>query len=399
MSNPEPSTRRRALPGAVVALGVTSLFSDIGSEMIFPLLPVFLTSLGATPAFLGFIEGAAEATASAMKLAAGYASDRTRRRKPLVVVGYAIAALARPVVALASAPWHVLGVRVTDRIGKGLRTAPRDALIAATVGPLESGRAFGFHRAMDHAGAVVGPVIASALLALGVPLRTVFGAALIPGLLSVLAVATIREPAMGPVASGSSSEEPRGLSSALRSYLGILLLFSLCNSSDAFLLLRAREVGVSVESLPLLWTAFSLSKLVSSYLGGSFSDRYARTRLVILGWVVYAVTYVLFGLAREVWQVWALFLLYGTHYGLTEPAEKALIRDLAPPGVRGRAYGYYNSIVGVSAIPAGLLTGWIWQTWGAAAALNLGAALGVLSSLALLAWAARVDDGSTPRAV
>lgn len=392
---PEPSRRaaRKLLPRAVLALGVTSLLGDVGSEMIFPLLPAFMASLGATPAFLGLVEGAADATSSLVKLAAGYVSDRSGRRKPLVVSGYAVAALARPLVAFATAPWHVLAIRITDRIGKGARTAPRDALIAAVVGTEDSGHAFGFHRAMDHAGAVIGPLVASLLLALGVPLRTVFAIAVIPGLLSVLAVATVKEPPVEAPPRDVPPEDGHRLPGALRSYLGILLLFSLCNSSDAFLLLRAKDLGVPMAQLPLLWTVFHVAKVVSSYLGGGWSDRVARTQVVILGWIIYSITYVLFGVASEVWQVWALFVFYGTHYGLTEPAEKALIRDLAPTAVRGRAYGYYSFIVGLSAIPAGLLTGFLWQTWSPRASLNVGAAIGAVSSVALAVWAARTGGG------
>ncbi|MEN9578416.1 MAG: hypothetical protein RJA70_1425 [Pseudomonadota bacterium] len=383
-------TSRRRLPAAVIALGVTSFFADVGSEMIFPLLPVFVASLGASTTFLGLVEGLADATSSLLKLASGYVADSTGRKKPLVLFGYGVAALARPLVALATAPWHVLAVRLTDRVGKGLRSAPRDVLIAASVSKEESGRAFGFHRAMDHAGAVVGPLIATALLGLGVPLRSVFWIALIPGVLSVIAVATVKEP-RAAVRDEKASAASHRLPGSLRNYLAILLLFSLGNSSDAFLLLRAKDLGVPLVSLPLLWTVFHVAKLVSSYLGGGWSDRIARPKLIVSGWMVYAATYLAFGVATDAWHAWALFIVYGIYYGLTEPAEKALVRDLAPDAVRGRAYGFYSFIVGISAVPAGVLTGWLWQTWSPFVALAVGASIAAAASVALIVWASSTE--------
>lgn len=385
--NEEKHRHRRRLPPAVIALGLTSLFTDVGSEMIFPLLPVFIASLGASAAFLGLVEGLADATSSLLKLVSGYVADRAARRKPLVVFGYGVASVVRPLVALATAPWHVLAVRVADRVGKGIRSAPRDVLIAASAAKEETGRAFGFHRAMDHAGAVVGPLVATALLRLGWPLRAVFWVALVPGLLSVLAVLTVREPKDGLRASSDTDTPAERLPGALRSYLGILALFSLGNSTDAFLLLRARDIGVSVASLPLLWGVFHVAKLVSSYLGGDWSDRIPRPRLILSGWIVYAGTYLGFGAASATWHVWTLFIFYGIYYGLTEPAEKALVRDLAPADVRGRAYGFYNFIVGVSAVPAGVLTGWLWQTRSPMVALATGAGIAAAASVALVVWA------------
>jgi MFS family permease len=390
-----PSTHRapteRRLPGAVIALGFTSLLNDVGSEMIFPLLPAFMLSLGAAPAFLGLVEGLADTTSSLLKLVSGYVADRLRAKKPLVLFGYGLAAFARPLVAVATAPWHVLAIRMTDRIGKGIRSAPRDVIIANSADAAASGRAFGFHRAMDHAGAIFGPLLATALLGLGWELRSVFWFALIPGLLSVLAVLTVREPPAaiaGPHEPSDATDAPRRLPSRLRSYLAILALFSLGNSSDAFLLLRARDLGVPIASLPLLWTLFHVAKLASSYLGGDWSDRMPRSNLILSGWAVYAATYLAFGYATQSWHAWALFIVYGCYYGLTEPAEKALVKDLAPASARGRAYGFYNFIVGVSAVPAGVLAGWLWQTWSPFVALATGAGMAAGSSVALVAWSA-----------
>lgn len=378
---------RTRLPFTVVVLGLTSFFGDVGSEMIFPLLPGFLATLGAGATFLGLVEGIADATASLLKLGSGYLADRVSRRKPLVVLGYGIAALARPLMAAATLPGHVLAVRVTDRVGKGIRTAPRDVLIASAALPGEAGRAFGFHRAMDHAGAVVGPLVATLLLGFGLGLRTVFWVAAIPGVIAVLCVLLVREapPALEPVRTAPATKL-ESLPAHLKSYLAVLLLFSLGNSSDAFLLLRARDLGIRVTAIPLLWTVLHVSKLVSSYLGGAWADRIPRARLIALGWLIYAMTYMGLGSAGSAWQAWALFLFYGIYYGLTEPAERALVKDLARERVQGRAFGLYNFIVGVSAIPASLLMGFLWETYGPGTALGLGAAVAAASAVVLLGW-------------
>ncbi len=398
---------RPRLPAAVIALGLTSFFTDVGTEMIFPLLPVFVASLGASTTFLGLVEGMADATSSILKLASGELADRTGRTKPFVVAGYGIAGALRPLVALASAPWHVLLVRVGDRVGKGIRSAPRDALLAASVPAEQSGRAFGFHRAMDHAGAVVGPLCATALLALGWELRDVFWAATVPGAVAFAFVLTVREPAkQGSLAIGQAppaaatavarAQHPsldRRMPPRLRSYLAILTLFSLGNSSDAFLLLRAKDLGIATAAIPILWSVFHVAKVVSSLLGGNLADRIPRVQLVLVGWAVFAAAYVGFGLASAAWHVWVLFVIYGAFFGLTEPAEKAMVKDLAPAEARGRAYGLYNFVVGLSAIPAGVLTGWLWQERGPLVALSAGAVLAALAAVALAVWQATAPTG------
>lgn len=399
MTQDASARSRNRLPAAIIALGFTSLFNDIGTEMIFPLLPAFVASLGAAPAFLGLVEGLADATSSLLKLGSGYIAER-RSKKPIVLFGYGLASLVRPLVGLATAPWHVLVVRVTDRVGKGIRTAPRDALIADSIPKEQAGRAFGFHSAMDHAGAVLGPLLATALLALGWQVRSVFWFALAPGLLTMLAMLTVREPqparASAPVAGAAAASPPAAvLPTSLRRYFAILALFSLGNSSDAFLLLRAKDLGVKVVSIPLLWAALSLAKVLSARYGGIWSDRIARPKLIVAGWAVYAATYLAFGVASQPWQAWALFLIYGVYYGLTEPAEKALVRDLAPTEARGRAYGFYNFIVGICAVPAGLLMGWLWQTWSPLVALASGAALALAAAILLLMWT-RTALAATP---
>jgi len=376
----------RGISGNVLALGLVSLLTDVSSEMIYPLLPLFLTGvLGAGPAFLGAIEGVAESTAALLKLASGVVSDRVRRRKPLVLAGYALSALARPLVALAATPAFVLGVRFGDRIGKGLRTSPRDALIADSVEPALRGRAYGFHRSMDHAGALLGPLVAAGLLGwYSLDLRTVFWWAAVPGLLAVLLIAAaVRDVPRPPLPERSAAKLslPHG---QLRTYLLILLLFTLGNSSDAFLLLRAGELGVAPARLPLLWAFFHLVKMLSVFPFGALSDRIGRRGVIIAGWGVYAAAYLGFALATSELQIWLLFAGYGLFYGLTEGAEKALVADLAAPAERGSAFGWFNAAIGLGALPASLLFGALWQWSGPLTAFGCGAVLAALAAVLLL---------------
>lgn len=384
---------RPRLPPAVVALGLTSLFTDASSEMIVPLLPLFLASMQASATMLGLVEGAAEATASLLKLGSGWLADRLPRKKPLVVGGYLLAAMTRPSMAVAALPAHVLAIRVVDRIGKGIRTSPRDAILAASAPPDGVGRAFGFHRAMDHAGAVIGPLIAAGLLALGWSLRAVFWAAAVPGAIAVACALAVREPPTETSRNSSAETAEHSASRAaklpprLRGYFAILLLFSLGNASDTFLLLRGRELGLDPASIPLLWTVLHVTKFASSWLGGELADRLPRTRVIAIGWIVYAVSYFALGIASEPWHVWAVFVTYGLYHGLSEPAEKALVRDLSSESAHGRAFGLFHFVVGIAAVPAGLLTGEIWDQAGARAALWFGAGIAAVSAVLLAFWA------------
>jgi MFS family permease len=382
------SARRPGLPATVILLGLTSLFTDVGTEMIFPLLPVFLVeSLGAGPTYLGLIEGAANTVASVLKLASGVLSDLLVRRKPLVLFGYGIASIARPFFAVATQPWHALVVRLIDRVGKGVRTSPRDALIADVAGD-RAGRAFGFHQAMDNVGAVFGPLLATALLAAKVSMRHVFWVAVIPGFLATLCVALVKEPPRTKVheAAHAPAAGKAAFGRPLILYLVVVGLFSLGNSSDAFLLLRARSLGLSAAALPILWSALNLSKVGFAYLGGDLADRVSPSKLIVSGWLIYALVYAGLGAASAPWHVWALFGVYGIFYGLTEPVEKALLTELAPASVRGRAFGAYNFIVGIAAMPAGLITGGLWNRWGAKVALDVGAGLSLGACVLLLVW-------------
>lgn len=389
---------------AVLSLGWVSFLTDVSSEMIYPLLPSFLTkALGAGPAALGWIEGVAQTTASLTQIASGAWSDRAKRRKPLVVAGYVVAAIARPLVAFARAWGHVLAIRFADRVGKGIRTSPRDALLADIVPPASRGRAFGIQRAMDNAGAFVGPLVAALLLKLAiVDERGVFLLAAIPGIAAVVVLLvavpdrttrTHREgPAGAPVAptlssqAGSGREEP--LPRPFWTVVAIFALFTLANSTDAFLLLRAQQAGVATWQLPLFWAFFQGVKAATSVPGGSFADRAGRVPAILLGWLVYAAAYAGFAFVSRPAAVWALVAVYALFYGLTEGAERALVADLVPAHARGRAYGFFHASIGVAALPASVVFGLLWNRFGARTAFLTGAAVALAAALALGAFRA-----------
>jgi len=385
----------RNLPGTVVVFGLVSLLTDISSEMIYPLLPIFLaTTIGAGPVFLGIIEGVAETTAAMVKLYSGMVSDRVTSRKGLVLAGYGLSALARPLIGLAGSAGQVLAIRFADRIGKGVRTAPRDALIADTVPIGDRGKAYGFHRSMDHAGALIGPLLAALLLySVTSDLRTVFLLAAIPGFLAVLLIIlkvsdTRREPATGP-ASQVLGRLPDG---RLRPYLLVLFLFTLGNSSDAFLLLKASQVGVPTVRIAQLWAFFHLVKMLSAMPFGALSDRIGRRGVIVAGWGVYALAYAGFALASSEPQIWVLFALYGLFYGMTEGVEKAYVADLADPAERGHAFGWFNFAVGIGALPASFIFGLVWQWHGSQAAFLYGGLLAGVAALLLLSMNRKDQD-------
>lgn len=394
--------RYRRLPRNVFAISLVSLLNDASSEIIYPLLPLFLAAtLGASPAAIGVIEGAAESVSSLLKLFSGYFSDKRGRRKGLVVFGYGLANLVRPLLAFATNWFQVLVIRMTDRVGKGIRSAPRDAMIADAVRVEERGLAFGFHRAMDHAGAVIGPLLGYLLLLVFAHDRNaptaddyslVFLLAAVPAFFAVLVAAFfVRETYSEKAAGLNGLAAPvklslRGFDGNFKRFLVILALFTLSNSSDAFLLLRAREAGVSVATIPLLWAALHASKVLSSLFGGDLSDRLGRKRLIASGWLLYAAVYMAFGFVSSVGMTWALFLIYGIYFGLAEGAEKALVADLVRPEQRGTAYGLYNLAFGITVFPASLLMGGLWYLRGALTAFVVSAVLGAISALLLLAF-------------
>jgi len=377
----------RGLPRIIWVLGVASLLNDVSSEAIFPLLPVFLTSLGAPMKFIGLIEGSADALASVLKVVAGRLSDRAPRRL-FVIGGYAIPALARAGIAAALMPWHVLTARLFDRTGKGIRSGPRDAMIAESVPPTQRGRAFGLNRSMDHFGAAIGPLLASLLLIAFGPTsyRAVFLVAAGIGMIAPF-VLFFRLPEKSPDVAEHSGpiEKPEGgsLRHGYSSYLIACVLFALGNSSDAFLLIRAHEVGWASSHLPLLWAFHHLVKSLAAVPGGTLSDRHSRGMVVSFGWVAYALTYVGFGFATQRSHILGLFLAYALYHGLAEGAERAIVADLSDRGARGRAYGLYHGLVGLAALPAGIGTGLIWDRWGPAWALGVNAAFAAAAAIFL----------------
>jgi MFS family permease len=388
--------RYRRLPRNVFTIGLVSLLNDASSEIIYPLLPIFLaSSLGTSARAIGTIEGLAESISSLLKLFAGYLSDRLAKRKFLVVFGYSVASLARPLLAFAQTWTQVLAIRLTDRIGKGIRTAPRDAMIADTVRVEQRGIAFGFHRAMDHAGAVVGPlggyllvilIVANAKSPTIAEFSKIFLVASIPALIAVLvAIFFMRESSPQPSPeSDIKNLSLRGFDSNFKRFLLVLALFTLSNSSDSFLILRAMDSGVSIAVIPLLWAAHHGMKVLSSLFGGDLSDRLGRKRLIVAGWILYAAVYAGFAFATHQASLWVLFLVYGIYFGLAEGAEKALVADLVRPEQRGTAYGLYNLAFGITVFPASLLMGTIWDWKGPAVAFLVSAVMGATAALLLL---------------
>ena len=392
--------RYRRLPRNVFTISLVSLLNDASSEIIYPLLPLFLSlTLGASPAIVGLIEGASESISSLLKLFAGYFSDRRGKRKVFVVFGYALANFARPLLAFATNWYQVLGIRLTDRVGKGIRSAPRDAMIADTVRIEERGLAFGFHRAMDHTGAVIGPLIGYVVLLYFAANQTapsagdftkIFLAASVPALAAVFVVSFfVRESSQRVQLNEKIVTPPvqfslRGFDTNFKRFLFILALFTLSNSSDFFLILRAQTTGVSAPHTLLLWAAFHIVKVLSSIFGGDLSDRLGRRRLIVSGWILYAAVYAGFAFVSNQISVWILFLIYGIYFGLAEGAEKALVSDLVRPEQRGTAYGFYNLAFGITVLPASLLMGALWNWRGAKTAFLVSGALGATAALLLL---------------
>jgi MFS family permease len=405
MAEQQSHPSRFGLSRPVWLLGWVSFFTDMASEMVYPLLPLFLTQvLGAGAMSLGVIEGAAEAANSGLKILSGWLADRWRSPKKLVLAGYGIASAVRPLIGLATAWPQVLAIRFTDRLGKGIRGAPRDAMLADFAPANARGRVYGFHRAMDHAGAVTGPLLATAFLYFYPgDYRTLFTLTIIPGVVVMLLLLRVPEPRrtpQNPVEPGRTSPnpvepgrtqrnpvEPRGtlknLGRPFYKAMAVILLFSLGNASDAFLLLRLSDLGIAAVWIPLLWSALHVVKVVSSLVGGVLSDWFGRRSLIALGWLWYAVVYGGFGFVDTQAAVIAIFLSYGLYFGLTEGIEKAWVADMAPVDARGTAFGVYNAALGVGTLAASLIFGAIWTTVSPHAAFLTGAALAVLASVLL----------------
>ncbi len=382
----------------VLALSLVSLLNDTSSEIIYPLLPAFLAiTLGASPFAIGLIEGFAETVSSLLKLFSGYLSDKFEKRKLLAFAGYSLSGLLRPLLAFVSSWQQVLVLRVTDRTGKGIRGAPRDALIADSTAPENRGFAFGFNRAADHLGAVVGPLIAFALLYLWAENPTnptandysnIFLVAAIPAVLGVFVIAFFVKDTKHKT---DKAENITPIKLSLKEFDGnfkrfliVISLFTLSNSTDAFLLLRAEQSGVATYMLPLLWVFLHISKVIFSIIGGDLSDRIGRKKMIFAGWILYALVYFGFAFVTSAWQIWGLFFIYGAFFGLTEGVEKALVADLVEPEKRGTAFGFYNLAFGITVFPASLIFGALWTKFGAETAFLVSAGISICAAVLLL---------------
>ena len=409
---------KASLPRNVLVLGIVSFLTDASSEMMMWTVPFFIALLGGGAVWIGLVEGLRESLSSLLKLASGWFSDKIGRRKPLVALGYGISTVIKPALALAAAPWHVLGLLGFERVGKGVRTAPRDALIAGVVEGKHRGKAFSFHRMMDHAGAVVGLLAGTLLVAVlfdtlsakpesagyepADVFRFMYVLAAAPAALAVGAILIFVREQPGEAKKGVALDFRAGYDRKFWVFLGALVVFALGNSSDMFLLIRAGEIldykVVLTEAeraemaaawdfpwqLPLMFLVLSLAKMAFSLPGGFVADRIGRAKTLAVGWGVYAAVYILFGFATDAWQAWALFVAYGMFYGFTEGVEKAVVADFVRPGVRGSAYGLYAFADGIAKFPASLLFGVLYQQFGAAVAFAVGGGCAGLASLMLL---------------
>src|SRR5258706_6248323 len=382
-----------SIPRPVWFLGWTSLFTDAATEMIYPLLPVYLSRvLGASAVSLGIIEGVAEAVNSVLKVISGYWSDRSSRRRPIVIVGYALSSISRPLIALTMTWPQVLLIRALDRTGKGIRGSPRDALLARFATPSTRGRIFGFHEAMDHVGAIVGPVMATVLLFF-VPegYRLVFALTAIPGAIAVTLLFFVDEDAAAdktlarqPPAQSVRTHAPQPLPRRLIVLMGVLLVFSLGNSADAFLLLRLSDALGGAKYVPLMWAGIHVVKASLSTWGGTLSDRFGRKQLIVSGWIVYALVYLGFAMSTSPSAFIAWFLFYGVYFAFAEGPSKALVTDLTPAERRGAAFGLYNATIGVGALIASVLFGYLYEHFSAPMAFTTGAALAGVAAIMLL---------------
>lgn len=354
-----------ALPRTVWLIGLISFVNDTASEMLYPLMPLYLASvLMAGPKALGIIEGIAEATSSIFKLVSGVIVDRTKKAKPWIVLGYTLAGIGRPLIAIANSWVWVLAIRFTDRMGKGLRSSPRDALLAESVNENQRGVTFGLHRSMDNAGAVIGPLLAAMFLSLGVALKDIFLWAIVPAVITITLALCIREPAREPVPQASRfSWSLENMPDQFKRYLVAAGIFALANSSDMFLLLRAREAGVPQEQIPLLWAAISLITTVFGTPLSALSDTFGRKRFILIAWIAFAFFYICMGLpGLSTYQIFALFGIYGLFKAAIEGVEKALVADMAPKGLAGTAFGWFNLVTGLMLFPASFIFGWVYES-------------------------------------
>ena len=385
------------LPQPIRLLGWVSLLTDAATEAVYPLLPVFITQvLGGPPVALGIVEGAADATSSILKVVAGRWSDRAGVRKPIVVLGYSLSSLVRPFVAIATSWAHVFAIRVADRVGKGLRSAPRDAMLATLAPPGERGRVFGYHWAMDHAGAAIGPLLATVFLYFSPDnYRLLFGLTIIPGVLAVFTLLRVPETlAAVPSVPEVPSVPGARLPVALKKYFVISSIFALGNSSDAFLLLQLSQSGVPLIGLTMLWSAQHAIKALITMRAGMLSDRVGRRTLIISGWIIYAIVYFGFAFSTSEYALIGWFMIYSTYTAAVEGTEKALVADLTPEALHATAFGWHAAVQGVGALAAGIVFGLLWQNLGAPVAFVTGAVLSIAA--ATLLGAANLRDSGIP---
>jgi MFS family permease len=378
-----------SLPRTVWLIGLISFLNDAASEMVYPLMPLYLaTVLMAGPKALGIIEGIAEASSSIFKLISGVIVDRTKRAKPWIIIGYVLAGLSRPLIAIANSWLWVVAIRFTDRMGKGLRTSPRDALLAETVPESQRGITFGLHRSMDNAGAVIGPLLAAFLLAQGMPIRDIFFWAIVPAVIAVILALYIQEPAnQKALPEYCFSWSLQGMPDQFKRYLIVAGIFALGNSSDMFLLLRAKELGVPQEQVPLLWAGISLITTIFGTPLSALSDTMGRKRFILIAWVAFALFYIGMGVSSaSIYQVIGLFILYGLFKAATEGVEKALVADLAPQGLRGTAFGWFNLINGLMLLPASIVFGWLYESIGATQAFLFSGGCAIIAFMLMAFW-------------
>lgn len=401
-ANPKEKVSIKDLPRNVWAVGLTSFFMDVSSEMVLNLLSLFLSNvLGVKTNVIGLIEGIAEATASFLKLFSGWFSDKLGKRKWLAVLGYGLSAISKPFFYNAGSWELIAGVRWIDRVGKGIRTAPRDALVADSVTRETRGLAFGFHRAMDTAGALLGILIAVFVVwltqrnALGLSratFQTVVLVSLLPAFLAVISLVIGAKDVPVHEKRTAPKFSLRGMGKPFLVFLTIVGIFTLGNSSDAFLILRAQDLGITVTGILLMLVMFNLIYSLISTPAGSLSDRIGRRRLIIGGWLVYAIIYLGFAFAQSAWQVWVLYVIYGLYYGMAYGSANALVADLVPDNLRGTAYGTYNAIIGLLAFPASFIAGSLWQGFGPSAPFLFGGTLSLLAAFLMMFWLPRAQN-------
>ncbi|KPJ73987.1 hypothetical protein AMJ52_02275 [candidate division TA06 bacterium DG_78] len=369
----------------IFILGLVSLFSDLSSQMVYPLIPEFLVSIGANKAIIGIIEGIAESTASIFRTVFGKLSDKLKKRKLFIFLGYFLSAFSRPILYLANVWSVVLGVRFSDRVGKAIRNPARDALISTSVDASERGKAFGFQRAMDRAGAIGGPLLAMLVLMLfNNNVRFVFLLSVIPGVLTVFLVRFAKETTVADKSDSTAVQKHSLRNAPFLIFLISTIVFTLGNSSNAFLILKAREAGLSVALIPVIWIVYNIFCTLSSPLFGSLSDKVGRKPIIIVSFLYYSAVYFLFGFARSVWIVWILFAAYGIYYGLSEGVFRAYIADLVVPENRATAYGLFNTGIGLALFPASLIMGTMWDRFGSMWAFFVSAGFSLLGFLIFL---------------